>query len=96
VYAIVAYTPASKWSSYQSTLKSSIGSFRRVTDPKALAVEPMRIELTSPRSAMTVAEFARQTSPGVKPETVALVNHKNLNDQVAPGTQLKSIVGAPA
>ena len=96
VYAIVGYTPAAKWSSYQSTFKSSIGSFRRETDPKALAVEPMRIELTSPRSAMTVAEFARQTSPGVKPETVALVNHKNLNDQVSPGTQLKSIVGAPA
>ena len=67
-----------------------------MTDPKLLAVEPMRIELANPKSPMTVAEFARQTSPGVKPETVALVNHKNLNDQVAPGTPMKSIVGAPA
>ena len=96
VYAIVAYTPEARWSTYQSTFRNSIGSFRHVTDPKLLAVEPMRIELTSPKSPMTVAEFARQTSPGVKPESVALVNHKNLNDQVSPNTQLKSIVGAPA
>jgi predicted Zn-dependent protease len=96
VYAILAYTPEAKWRSYESTFRSSIGSFRHVTDAQALAVQPMRIEMTTPRSAMSVAEFARQTSPGVKPETVALVNHKNLNDQVSPGTPLKSIVGSPA
>ena len=93
VYAIVGFTPEGKWRTYEPTFRKSIGSFRRVTDSKALAVQPMRIELTSPRASMTVAEFARQTSPGVKPETVALVNHRNLNDRVAPGTQLKSIVG---
>jgi predicted Zn-dependent protease len=96
VYALVAYTPEAKWRTYEPTFRSSIGSFRRVTDPQELAVQPLRIEMTTPRSAMSVAEFARQTSPGVKPETVALVNHKNLNDQVSPGTQLKSIVGSPA
>ena len=96
VYAIVAYTPETRWRTYQSTFNGTIGSFRRVTDQKLLAVEPMRIELANPKSPMSVAEFARQTSPGVKPETVALVNHKNLNDQVSPGTPLKSIVGAPA
>jgi predicted Zn-dependent protease len=93
VYAILGYTPESRWRNYESTFRSSIGSFRRVTDAKALAVKPMRIELKAPSGPMTVAEFARETSPGVKPETVALVNHKTLGDRVAPGTQLKSIVG---
>jgi predicted Zn-dependent protease len=93
VYAILAYTPQGRWQTYEAAFMRSVGSFRRATDAQARAVNPMRIELTTPRSSMTVAEFARQTSPGVKPETVALVNHRNLNDRVAPGTPLKSIVG---
>ena len=93
VYAIVAFTPETRWRTYQSAFRSSIGSFRRVTDSRALAVQPMRIHLKAPSGPMTVAQFARETSPGVKPETVALVNHKTLDERVAPGTPLKSIVG---
>ena len=57
---VLGYTAAQNFRRYDDAFSSSIGSFSRVTDRRALDVEPKRVDVVSLPSAMTLEEFARR------------------------------------
>ncbi len=59
---------------YDAVFRAFIGSFRRLTDPAALAVKPNRIAVTRVPRAMTLAEFQQQYPSVIALEELALIN----------------------
>jgi predicted Zn-dependent protease len=93
VYELLGYTPAETFSTYDETFQRSLGSFERLTDPKALNVEAMRIELVRINRAMTIEQFAARYPSTVSLTTVAIINGVQNDDAIPSGTTLKRVVG---
>ena len=92
-YQITAYSTSEKFSSYSPVFQSSIASFDRLTDPKALAVQPMRLRLERAPRTMTLEQFNTQYSSSIPVEEVALINGMGKGDQLRSGTTVKRVVG---
>ncbi len=73
-YRILAYTPQARIGSYDGTFRQAIGSFRRLTDPAALAVKPSLVRLVQIRSAMTLTQFQQQYPSSIPIEQLAVIN----------------------
>jgi len=96
-YQIMGYTPADKFSTYGSVFRRSIASFDRLTDPNALAAQPMRLRLTRAPSTMTLEQFNTQYPSSVSLDEVALINGIAKTDQLRSGQAVKRVVaGSPS
>jgi predicted Zn-dependent protease len=73
-YRILAYTPQANINSYDGTLRQALGSFRRLTDPAALAVKPNVVRLVQVRSPMTITQFQQQFPSSIPIEQLAVIN----------------------
>ena len=83
-YQILAYTPAQLLQRYDQLFRSSIGSFDRLTDQRALAVQPDRITIVRPARAMTLSAFNRQYPSRIELAELALINHLEGADSRIP------------
>jgi predicted Zn-dependent protease len=93
-YGILAYTGAGKIGSYNETFRRSIGSFRELTDPAAINIQPARVELVSLDQPMTVRQFNERYPSTIKVEEVALINGVEGPDgTMRPGRLYKRVVG---
>jgi len=93
VYRILGYTPAARFSTYQGAFETSIRSFRPLTDPRYLQVQPRHIALVSPERQMALPEFARTYPSTVKLETIGLINGVAANETFPRGELAKRVVG---
>lgn len=92
-YRILAYTAQGTIGSYDGTFRQTIGSFRRLTDPAALAVKPNVIRLTQIRSAMTIAQFHQQYPSSIPIEQLAVISGAPAVSTSFPaGSWLKRVV----
>jgi predicted Zn-dependent protease len=82
-YQILAYAPAGKVSGYEHAFRSSILSFSRLTDKKALARQPNRLAIVRIPRAMTLTEFNRAEPSVIPIEELALINQ-----MADPGTMM--------
>ena len=62
LFRLLGYASASQWGSRRSTVLQSIESFRPVSDPDVLGVEPAKIEIVRLPSRMTLQQFIRPIS----------------------------------
>jgi predicted Zn-dependent protease len=91
-FQILAYTPATLLRVHEAALQRSVTSFRRLTDPSALAVKVQHIRLVRLSQAMTVTAF-NQAYPSVIPiAEVALINGVDANATFPAGTVVKRVV----
>jgi predicted Zn-dependent protease len=93
VYQILGYTTENRWGSYDDLLSGAIGTFSRVTDRKALDVQPRRVDVVSLPSAMTLSEFARRYPSTVDLTTLAIINQAEESTRFQAGSELKRVVG---
>jgi predicted Zn-dependent protease len=91
-FQLMGYTPESRWGSYQSTISRSLGSFARLTDQRALAVQPKRIDVIQLPSAMSFSTFNQRYPSVEKPELVALINQVEGDARLSSGALYKRIV----
>ena len=92
-YRILAYTPQTNIGSYDGTFRQAIGSFRRLTDPAALAVKPNLVRLVQIRSAMTITQFQQQYPSSIPIEQLAVINGAAAASTSFPaGSWLKRVV----
>lgn len=92
-YRILGYTPQANIGAYDATFRQAIGSFRRLTDPAALAVRPNRVRLVQIRSAMTITQFHQQYPSVIPIEQLAVINGAAAASTSFPaGTWLKRVV----
>lgn len=93
-YGIMGYTPANSLGNYDGTFKRVINSFRTLTDPSALNVQPARLELVQVDQPMTVVEFQRRYPSPIRVEEVALINGlSGPEDTMRPGRLFKRVTG---
>ena len=93
LFRLLGYASASQWGSRRSTVLQSIESFRPVSDPDVLGVEPARIEIVRLPSRMTLQQFIDQYPSTVDDERIAMINRRALDESVAGGTLLKRVLG---
>jgi predicted Zn-dependent protease len=92
-YQILGYTPAAKFSSYDSEFTRTTNSFRTLTDQSALNVQPKRIQLVRVSRAMTLEQFYAQYPSTVPIEEIALINDLQAGQTIAAGTTVKRVTG---
>ena len=91
-YQILAYTPAQRLQRYDQLFRSSIGSFDRLTDARALNVQPERISIVRPTQAMTLSEFNRRYPSTIELAELALINQlESGNSRIAAGRPIKRV-----
>ncbi|MGQ0540104.1 MAG: M48 family metalloprotease, partial [Gemmatimonadaceae bacterium] len=92
-YALLGYSPIQAYAAYQGVFRSSIGSFRELTDAIALAVQPARIELVTLQRAMTIDTFIQTYPSSIAAQEVMLINGMQSGAQLAQGALVKRVVG---
>jgi predicted Zn-dependent protease len=93
VFRLLGYAAASGWSSYENTVVGSLESFRSVSDPNVLGVEPARIEIVRIPSRMTLRQFIDRYPSTASDEQIAVINRRTLDESIAGGTLLKRVAG---
>ena len=90
-FRLLAYTPQQRYSAYRGVFTQSLGSFRRLTDPAALAVQPVRVRLVRLPRAMTVTEFHQAYPSPIPLAQVALINGVEATTTLPAGTLVKRV-----
>jgi predicted Zn-dependent protease len=96
VYQIVSYSTDAAWGGYRKTVQESVGTFDRLTDQKALAVQPMRIKLVRLEKQMTLVQFNQKFPSPVSVETLGIINQIDANQPIPAGQTIKRVVGEKA
>lgn len=93
-YQMIGYSPAQLYGRYAPVLEQAMRSFGPVDDPAVLNAQPQRIDIVQIRSAMTVAEFAREYGSAAAPQTLAVLNQVDGPESRLPaGSLVKRVVG---
>jgi predicted Zn-dependent protease len=93
VFRILGYTSTAAWSRYDETLERSVGTFRRLDDPRYLNVEAMRLDVVPLPGRMSVRDAVRRYPSSEPVETVAILNQAEPGDELPAGTLFKRVVG---
>jgi predicted Zn-dependent protease len=91
-FRVMGYTPEGRFGSYQNTFSRALSSFAPLTDQRALSVQPERVDVVTPPSAMSLAAFMQKYPSTEKPEIVALINQVEGDARLAAGVPYKRIV----
>ena len=94
-YRLLAYAAQASWPAYQGPARASIQSFQRLTDPAALAVQPLKIAIVRADRAMTLEQFHQRFPSQVDVAAVGRVNQVDPGARFAAGQLIKRIVGGP-
>lgn len=92
-FQLLGYTTEARYGAYKPTIAAWIRSFERLTDPRILGAQPMRLKVETLRQAATVLGLAREWNSPVKAETLALINAVSLTESIPAGAQVKRIIG---
>jgi len=93
----VGYTAAAQLPQYDPAFRSTFTSFRELTDPAVLGIQPARIELVTLESAMTLEQFHARYPSTIPVAELALINGVQPGETVPAGRMLKRVTGgAPA
>ncbi len=90
LFAFHGYATQARFSSYSSTFQSVLGSFSEVTNSSVLAVVPNRLDVfQSSRSGQF--QTLVQSHAGVSLDELAIINQRQLTEEVPAGTFLKQV-----
>ena len=93
-YRILAYAPIAKAAGYERTFRVAAASFARLTDARALARQPRRLDIVRVPRTMTVTEFNAAYPSAIPIEELALINQLEGPQAVMPARfQAKRVVG---
>jgi predicted Zn-dependent protease len=93
VYEVLGFAIESRWETDGGALERSVASFDRLNDPAALSVEPARLRIVEPPSAMTLARFADRYDATVPVETLSLINNVEDSSSLLAGYPYKIVQG---
>ena len=92
-YGILGYSPVQRYASYQNVFRTSIGSFRQLTDQSALNVQPARIEIVTLPRDMTIDTFIQTYRSSIPDDEVKLINDAPTGTTLKQGKLVKRVVG---
>lgn len=92
-YQAIAYSPAERFANYERVFRQALGSFEPLNDPRALAVQPNRINIVRLPQAMTLAQFNQRYPSTIPIEDLALINQVEGGQTMIPaGALVKQVV----
>jgi predicted Zn-dependent protease len=74
-------------------MTDSIRSFAELTDRRVLDVEPKRLEIVTLSRSRTPREMVGAYNATVPAETLALINHTNVDTRLPAGRRVKVVTG---
>jgi len=92
-YRLLGYTTEPLWSKYQSSLGGSMGTFRQLTDPQILQVQPLHLKILTVTAPSTLAALAQQHASPVPLSTLAIINQIEETASVKTGDRIKMVMG---
>lgn len=92
-FQLVGYTAADRLSQYDPAFRATFSSFRELTDPAVLGVQPARIELVTLDQSMTLEQFQARYPSTVPLAELALINGVQPGDTLAAGRMVKRVTG---
>ncbi len=92
-YGLLGYSAQQRYAAYQATFRSSIGTFKALTDPNALNVQPARIQLVTLPRDMTIDTFIQTYPSSIPPRDVMLLNDAPSGTTLRSGRLVKRVVG---
>jgi len=95
LYRILGYGSPAGWSSHGTSIRRACETFRKLTDPAALSVEPARLEIVRLPSAMTFAQFLERYPSDAGADEVGLINRVEPQASLEAGRLMKRVVGGP-
>lgn len=95
IFRILGYSTTTAWSGYRSSFRSSAQSFNRLTEQRALNVQPLRLTIVTTDRDMTLAQFSTRFPSEVDLDQLALLNRRSSGETIPAGTRLKRVVGGP-
>lgn len=93
IYQLLAYGTQQGWATNGPAATTALRSFARLTDPKALAVEPMRIRIVKLDRSMTMQQFADKYPGPVSVDKLSLINRVEPATELKAGDLVKNVVG---
>ncbi len=94
-WQILAYSPADRFAAYSGIFQQSINSFDRLTDPVALAVQPLHVRLEKAPRAMSLLQFNAQLPSSISLAELALINGMDESTPLRAGQLVKRVIGTP-
>jgi predicted Zn-dependent protease len=95
VYRLLGYAARAEWRSHSAQVAATISSFRTLTDPAALAVQPWRIDIVTLPSAMSLTTYHQRNPGPVEVDVLARLNRRDPGEVLSAGTRIKRVVGDP-
>lgn len=92
-FQVLGYAPEERWSARRAAIEGALGTFRAVTDPEVLDVQPRRIEVVRTDAALTLEQFQQRHPSTVPLEAVGLINGIEPGERIPAGTLMKRVVG---
>jgi predicted Zn-dependent protease len=92
IFVFHGFTSRPSYAGYRNSFSSTMGNFKRLTDPKRINVQPSHVKVVNIKSAGTLK--SRLSALGVsqdKLDEIALLNGKQLDDRVSANTRVKLI-----
>jgi len=95
-YALVGYGGTGPlWDRHAESVLRAMGSFRRLTDPEVLAVEPWRLDIRTLDEATSLERYASTNPTPVDLEALATLNRVTLREVLDAGARIKWVAGEP-
>jgi len=93
VFRLLGYGTPTGWSQRGGAVRTSMESFREVTDRAILDLQPLRLEIVELPAAMSFADFLRRFPSSEEPTVVALINGVGASEALEAGRLMKRVVG---
>jgi len=93
LYRVLGVASAAAWKSRNGVVRESLDSFRPLTDPAALNVQPARLRIVTVRRAMDLDSFLRPQGGESFADQVRILNRLEGNPTLRVGQKLKVPTG---
>jgi len=96
VLRVLGYAASDRWNARSGTVVQALESFRVLTEPAVLGIQPDRIRLVRVDQAMTLETFQARHSPSIPPQVIGTINRIRPGETIPAGTLVKAVTsGTP-
>ena len=93
-YQILGYAPQQRFGAYDATIRNVIGSFRSVSDPALINVQPAKVAVVRVDQATTLAQFNQRYPSTIPIAELAVINGvADANATIPAGSYVKRVTG---
>lgn len=92
-YQLIGYTAAGQLATHEPAFRATLASFRELTDPAVLGVQPARIDLVKLGEPMTLEQFHARNPSTIPLQELAILNGLTPGETMPAGRTVKRVVG---